>query len=468
MPIRLFAFALTSVLFVAYACGVTQRPNDDPTLGQAQEVQKSVDGRFAQPTASDTSVLRSILAGNALFTVTQVDADGTVMLGPSEVVAPQFREQLGSGYAEGLYVLVINNEKPAVERRVLRVEVTDVAAGLRITLKTGPQAAARVRMNDSAMLVRPSPATTAGMRALPDYIPLMPDPAEPSFENPREGEARRQSTNHLKQIMLAMHNYESANGAFPPAVIFGPDGKPWHSWRVLILPFLDAGAELFRAYDFSQPWDSPKNQALVDKMPAIYRDPIFGTNEPNTSYAALVGPAAIFHPEGRRQQANPKQPPIGVLGMRIAGITDGTSNTVMISLVEPARKIPWTKPEDIDVGPGFKGFGQPGGIAAPYTFHGQGGGKSALFAFADGSVHMIGTSIDRRTLEALVTRAGGEVIAFDAIPRESNSMTAQVRVLSIRVRAGKTTAVIEAETGRSFAPMPVPTKEFRPARKVQR
>ena len=367
------------------------------------------------------------------------------------MVATQFRELLGSGYAEGLYVLVINNEKPAVERRVLRVEVTDVAAGLRITLKTSPQAAARVRMNDSAMLVRPSPATTAGMRALPDYIPLMPDPAEPSAETPREVEARRQSTNNLKQIMLAMHNYESAYGAFPPAVIFGRDGKPWHSWRVLILPFLDAGAELFKAYDFSQPWDSPKNQALVDKMPAIYRDPIFGgTNGAYTHYAALVGPAAIFRPEGTKQA---DKQPIGIGGMRMAGITDGTSNTAMISLVEPARKIPWTKPEDIDVGPDFKGFGQPGGIAAPYTFHGQGGGKSALFAFADGSVHMIGTSIDQRTLEALVTRAGGEVIAVDAIPRDSSSMTAQVRVLNIRVRAGKTSAVIETETARANQPM---------------
>ena len=81
-------------------------------------------------------------------------------------------------------------------------------------------------MNDSAMLVRPSPATTAGLVRCPDYIPLMPDPAEPSAETPREGEARRQSTNNLKQIMLAMHNYESAYGAFPPAVIFGPTASP--------------------------------------------------------------------------------------------------------------------------------------------------------------------------------------------------------------------------------------------------
>lgn len=102
-------------------------------------------------------------------------------------------------------------------------------------------------------------------------------------------------------------------------------------------------------------------------------------------------------------------------------ITDGTSNTVMCSSVEPERKIPWTKPEDIDVGPAFKGIGRPGGIATPYTFGGPGGGKSAPFAFADGSVRTIGASINPQTLAALLTCQGGEVIAFDAIPTESGS-----------------------------------------------
>ena len=83
--------------------------------------------------------MRSTLAGIAPFAVTRVDADGTVALGPSELVSAPVPRATGSGYAEGLYVLVINNEKPAVERRVLRVEVTDVAAGiLRMTLEDRP------------------------------------------------------------------------------------------------------------------------------------------------------------------------------------------------------------------------------------------------------------------------------------------------------------------------------------------
>ena len=225
-------------------------------------------------------------------------------------------------------------------------------------------------------------------------------------------------------------------------MIFGPDGKPWHSWRVLILPYLEH-ADVYNAYDFSQPWDSPNNKAIIDKMPAVYRDRIYGDTKESTShYAALVGPGAAFRPEGAKQ-SNPKQPPIGTGGLGIQNITDGTSNTVMISSVEPARKIPWTKPEDIDVGPAFKGVGRPGGIAAPYTFHGPGGGKAAPFLFCDGTVRVIAKTMHPRTLEALMTCSGGEVISVDSIRSEPIPSVPQVKTLKIRLDGGKATAAIE-------------------------
>jgi hypothetical protein len=45
--------------------------------------------------------------------------------------------------------------------------------------------------------------------------------------------------NNLKQIGLAMHNYHDAHGCFPPAYIPDENGKPMHSWRVLLLPYLE-------------------------------------------------------------------------------------------------------------------------------------------------------------------------------------------------------------------------------------
>ena len=239
-----------------------------------------------------------------------------------------------------------------------------------------------------------------------------------------------------------MHNYHGAHNTFPPAVIYGPDGKPWHSWRVLILPYIEH-VDLYNEYDFSQPWDSPKNKALIDKVPSQYRDPIYGEGkDPYTHFAALVGPAEIFRPEGLKQ-SDPSRPPLDKETVSIRLITDGTSNTVMISSVEPARKIPWTKPEDINVGPGFKGFGKAGGIAAPYTFRGPGGGKAAPFIFADGRVLTLPASIRPTVLEALMTRQSGEVISPDSYPTPFPAGATAVRTLKIHIEGGKAAATIE-------------------------
>ena len=48
--------------------------------------------------------------------------------------------------------------------------------------------------------------------------------------------------NNMKQIALALHHYHDAFGAFPPAYVPDEDGRPMHSWRVLILPFLEQQA----------------------------------------------------------------------------------------------------------------------------------------------------------------------------------------------------------------------------------
>src|SRR5260370_743998 len=55
----------------------------------------------------------------------------------------------------------------------------------------------------------------------------------------REPARRSQCKNNLKQIGLALHNYHDVYGSFPPAYFVDASGKPMHSWRVLILPFLD-------------------------------------------------------------------------------------------------------------------------------------------------------------------------------------------------------------------------------------
>src|SRR5262245_3382414 len=61
----------------------------------------------------------------------------------------------------------------------------------------------------------------------------------PAVSVAREPARRMQCLNNLKQIALALHNYDATYGSLPPAYIADASGKPMHSWRVLILPFLE-------------------------------------------------------------------------------------------------------------------------------------------------------------------------------------------------------------------------------------
>ena len=105
----------------------------------------------------------------------------------------------------------------------------------------------------------------------------------------REAPPRATCANNLKQIGLALHAYYDRYGSFPPAYVADANGKPMHSWRVLILPFLEHHP-LYRAYDFDEPWDGPNNSQLQAQKIREYRCP----EDPSaaagtTSYVAVVG-----------------------------------------------------------------------------------------------------------------------------------------------------------------------------------
>ena len=201
--------------------------------------------------------------------------------------------------------------------------------------------------------------------------------------------ARRSlSTNRLKHIMLAMHNYHDVNKFFPPATVMGPDGKTPHSSRVALLPYLEGedSQALYDRYKFDEPWDSENNKAII-KDGAKY----FGVTDEDgsvedCSYFAIVGAGTVFDPA-----AGP---------IAIRGIIDGTSKTV--GIVEAKRKIPWTKPEDIEYD-ADKPIPKLGGFF-------EGGFNSA---YMDGSVHYLPLTLDEATLRALITRSGREAIGND-------------------------------------------------------
>ncbi|MBN9523059.1 DUF1559 domain-containing protein [bacterium] len=70
--------------------------------------------------------------------------------------------------------------------------------------------------------------------------------------------------NNLKQIGLALHNYESAY-QYLPGNSYDKDGKALLSWRVHILPFLEQTA-LHQRFKLDEPWDGPNNKAVSETV----------------------------------------------------------------------------------------------------------------------------------------------------------------------------------------------------------
>ena len=111
----------------------------------------------------------------------------------------------------------------------------------------------------------------------------------------------------MNQLLLALQSYENANGHLPPAYVVGPDGKPWHSWRVLILPYLGY-EEVYKRYRFDEPWDGPNNRRLADQIlfEQYFQCPSgrdLGKTQ-HTNYVVVVGAGTAFPGEA----ASPGKP----------------------------------------------------------------------------------------------------------------------------------------------------------------
>jgi prepilin-type processing-associated H-X9-DG protein len=196
--------------------------------------------------------------------------------------------------------------------------------------------------------------------------------------------------NNLRAIGLAMFNYEAKYHRFPPAYTVDKQGRRMHSWRVLLLEFLDPA--LYAQYDFSRPWDSPANLAIAAKMKedGPYRCPSEDIKDPSwTSYVMLVGPTAFSN---------------GPTGRKLEQITDGLSNTVAVVEMSPSG-ILWTAPYDLNVAEMSFKINDPD-HACPRSCHS--GGMNMLIC--DGSVSFFIASLPNaeKCLKAMSTINGGE------------------------------------------------------------
>jgi hypothetical protein len=207
----------------------------------------------------------------------------------------------------------------------------------------------------------------------------------PAVQAAREAARRMQSSNNLKQMALAFHNYESTYRRMPPRYTADSDGKPLLSWRVHLLPYFGA-QDLYQEFHLDEPWDSEHNKTLVEKIPDYFRDPRSQAPAGYTTYVAPFG--------GKEDSATIWDLEEG----RFQNVTDGLSNTLLFMSVPDAAAVPWTKPDDLDLSK----TDLPKLVAEFST--------TFEAALADGSVRTFSKFVDQEILNAILTCAGGEVV----------------------------------------------------------
>ncbi len=174
------------------------------------------------------------------------------------------------------------------------------------------------------------PRRLVGLLAVVGVIGVLVALFLPSVRFAPEAARRMQCANNLKQIALALRDYESVHHALPPAYTVDAEGKPLHSWRTLILPYLEQQA-LYDRIDLSKPWDDPANKEAYETTLSVYRCSSADGPANHTTYLAVVTPHGCFQPSEPR---------------KLSEITDDPDLTLMVVEVDSQQGVHWMSPTD--------------------------------------------------------------------------------------------------------------------------
>ena len=195
--------------------------------------------------------------------------------------------------------------------------------------------------------------------------------------------ARRvQCQSNLKNIALAVLSYEQAHKALPPAYTVDANGRPLHSWRTLILPYLEQES-LYQSIDLSKPWNDPANAKALETSISIFRCPEAVGPRNTTTYLAIASPNGCLNLNEPR---------------RLAEITDAHASTLMVIEAGEENAVSWMAPVDADESLVMS--------LGPATKLHHAGGMNA--SFVDGAVRFLTASVPGTLRRALMSISGND------------------------------------------------------------
>ena len=275
----------------------------------------------------------------------------------------------------------------------------------------------------------------------------------PAVQASREAGRRATCVNNLKQIGLALHNYESTHQTLPPGYVsnfdkVGTDLGPGWGWASMLMPQLEL-SPVFSAINFSLNIETPENSTcrLVDlaaflcpsdkfarSWPAVDRDLLTGAPKREICRVApsnYVGMCGTSEPGPDGEGLFFRNSRIG-----FRDITDGLSQTIAVG--ERAHLLgvaTWTGAvtngllydddgdqigaQDLETAPGMilghagEGVRPGSNRSEPNQFYSLHAGRGVNFLFADGHVAYLKSTMNYKTYRALATRSGGEVFSND-------------------------------------------------------
>lgn len=196
----------------------------------------------------------------------------------------------------------------------------------------------------------------------------------PFARYPYHLKTRTPCRSNLNEIAKALRLYHQAYNTLPPAYTTDTQGRKLHSWRTLILPYMNHET-LYQQIDLSKPSDDPANLAISGKMPNTYQCPGLHKAPGVTTYHVAIGKYYRTHPQIWRS---------------LEQFSDRLQRTLMVFEAAEENAVPWMSPRDSD----FESI--------PYSMDGD--FLTHLNGFhgitADGEVHYFNSEQGRPTFTA--------------------------------------------------------------------